>query len=125
MEGVCGARPTRWGGRGPWVLWQRPETSMAVRLDGSSVVVKLWCTALADDARNEPPTVWGAAESSQLPAPEPRVAAADWDDLRHRLSVALRALCHDTSKFPGQFILHLESAVDEKRFVRVWNVGGI
>ncbi|MEU2040497.1 TY-Chap domain-containing protein [Nocardia niwae] len=124
VEGVCGARPTRWGGRGPWMLWQRPETSMAVGLDGSDVVVELRCAALADNARNEPPTVWEAAESSELLAREPRVVVTDWEDLRHRLRAALRALCHDTPKFPGQFIFHLESAVDEKRFVSVWNVGG-
>jgi hypothetical protein len=124
VEGICGARPTRWGGRGPWMLWQRPETNMAVGLDGSDVVVELRCTALADNARNEPYTVWEAAEASELLAREPRVVVTDWDDLRHRLSAALRALCHDTPKFPGQFIFHLESAVDEKRFVSVWNVGG-
>lgn len=62
---------------------------------------------------------------SELPVREPRVVVTDWDDLRRRLSATLRALCHDTPKFPGQFIFHVESAVDEKRFVSVWNVGGI
>ncbi|MGY1946293.1 TY-Chap domain-containing protein [Nocardia asiatica] len=123
VEGVCGVRPTRWGGRGPWVMWQRPGTSMAVRLDGSSVVVELLCTALASDASNGPPMVWQAAESTELLGREPKVFVTDWNVLRNRLSVVLRALCRDTPQFPGQFILHLESAVDEKTFVSVWNVG--
>lgn len=122
LEHTLGSPATSWSGLGPRMLWERPDTNLALRLDRDQVVLEMMCTAFDSDARQEPRPLWRATESAAVPTGAPvRVEVTSWDDLRERLGAALRALCSDSPLFPATFRLHLRSMTDPKRYVITWN----
>ncbi|MGW7588978.1 TY-Chap domain-containing protein [Streptomyces rubiginosohelvolus] len=124
MEDELGP-PTLWGGdSGPWMLWRRPGTSMLVHShDGGEVSCELLPSATDSDAagRGYSRGRWRAAEPADLPPASPDLPGATWEQVEKRLAETLRSLDHDTSFFPGRFILHLGDARDPQRFVQCWS----
>lgn len=122
LEHTLSSPATSWSGLGPRMLWERPDTNLALRLDRDQVVLEMMCTAFDGDARQEPRPLWRATESATVPADAPiRVEVTSWNDLRERLGAALRALCSDSPLFPATFTLHLHSMTNPERYVSIWN----
>ncbi|WP_433717056.1 hypothetical protein ACQP2U_42580 (plasmid) [Nocardia sp. CA-084685] len=122
LEEMLGAPATSWSGLGPRMLWERPDTNLALRLDRDQVVLEMMCMAFDSDARQEPRPLWHAVESATTALPAARATVTNWDHLRDRLSAGLRALCSDAPRFPATFRVHLRSAADPTRYVSAWNV---
>ncbi len=124
MEDELGP-PTLWGGdSGPWMLWRRPGTGILVHShDGGEVSCELVPSATDSDAagRGYSRGRWRAAEPADLPPASPDLPGATWEQVEKRLAETLRSLDHDTSFFPGRFILHLGDARDPQRFVQCWS----
>ncbi|MDX3065130.1 hypothetical protein ABZV68_05580 [Streptomyces clavifer] len=135
---------TMWGGRvGPWMLWQRPDSSLVVHSDrrgqvnlelvhtdadpdaGATIAATATATAAATAAPEVSRGAWRAADPAHLPPvlAAPAGPSTRWDEVQERLYQALSALTHDTPFFPGRFILHLGSAHDLHRFVQCWSHG--
>jgi hypothetical protein len=112
---------TRWGGKGPWALWQRPGLTVVVKKDThfDEVSLQVW-RGNRDDHTNR--DSWRAAAPADLPTARP-AGPVTWDGIRDELAQALEHLTEDAPWFPAAFILHLQADNDPRRLVQAWNEG--
>lgn len=108
------------------MLWRRPGVCLLVHThDEGQVSLELLPPDADADAAGGGCSRgrWRTAELVGLPtAPAaPPAPGNTWDEVEKRLSEALRSLGHDTTFFPGRFILHLVSTGDPLRFVQCWS----